>query len=101
MNHSTSYLSTVTLSLFLVNLVPAPFLDGAEILRAVGELRKGANTDEYDLEGLVAIQRPVLATLSASSIPHRLETAVAWASTGLLLAVVVLSLVRTNTFAQT
>jgi S2P endopeptidase len=55
-----SYVSTLTLSLYLFNLLPLPFLDGAQLLDALSELlfvsvssssaRSSASQDGLDVE---------------------------------------------------
>lgn len=88
----------MSLSLFIVNLVPAPFLDGAEIFRAMLQWLQlnSSYESERDLEVNSTSSRPGASTVSEAVWQHRLEIAVAWLSTGLLVIVGLLSLVQTD-----
>jgi hypothetical protein len=90
---SHSYLSIATVSLFVVNLVPAPILDGADIFRtAIELLEKRADSENgHDLEAYASSTPRARGAVGwASWAP----TAVAWASTGMLLCAGLLSLVQ-------
>jgi hypothetical protein len=85
------YLSIITASLSLINLVPAPILDGAEVFRTVMEMlqKKTGGEDYNDLE---AHSTPIRGAGGSVEWPDRVLTAVAWASTGMLLCIGLLSL---------
>ncbi|KAJ6554068.1 hypothetical protein B0H10DRAFT_1848470 [Mycena sp. CBHHK59/15] len=59
------YLRMATLSLYLFNLLPLPFLDGSQFVQAMLEMvfEEGTTFDEYDIEALEAAstttQRPI------------------------------------------
>lgn len=88
-----SYLSTATASLFVINLLPASILDGAEIFRTTIEmLQKRADSgSEHDLEAYASSIRRTGGTMGWAS---RVSTVVAWASTGMLLCVGLLSFLQ-------
>lgn len=87
------YLSTVTVSLFVINLVPAPILDGAEVFRTTMEmLQQWANGEsEYDLEAHASSIRQADGVAGWAGWVSR---GVGWASIGMLLCVGFLSLVQ-------
>lgn len=85
------YLSIITASLSLINLVPAPILDGAEVFRTTMEVlqKRTSGEDENDLE---AHSMPIQGAGGSVEWPGLVSTAVAWASTGMLLCIGLLSL---------
>jgi len=85
------YLLIITASLSLINLVPAPILDGAEVFRTTMEMlqKKTGGEDYNDLE---AHSAPIRGAGGSVEWPGRVSTAVAWASTGMLLCMGLLSL---------
>lgn len=87
-----SYLLTISLSLFFFNLVPAPFLDGSEILRAVIQHQVGVDHQVYDLEAVPSIQRSETGAFSVGLVWQWIEITVAWGSAALLLSMVLVVL---------
>jgi S2P endopeptidase len=55
---TSSYISTITLSLFFFNLLPLPYLDGAEVLSALLDRLPTRPSEDYDLESTDGISQP-------------------------------------------